>query len=114
MYATLYRGLVLNQGIQRSFFFEVISYIGGAGRVLIFQFKHPLPREPYHECRNLVVALDEDSMHMLFEHVFFGPSPSRAPQDFISLVDRVGIAYGYNWSFRIFQARQLFLCWPEP
>ena len=72
VYATLYRGLVLNQGIQRSILFEIIPYIGGVGRVLIFQFSHPLPRDPYYECRNLVVALDEESMRMLFEQLFSG------------------------------------------
>ena len=67
VYATLYRGLVENQGLPFSILLELMPFIGDnkGAQVLVFQYKNPLPERPYHGCLYLAIALDENAMFTL-------------------------------------------------
>jgi len=107
------QGLVHPQIMQ-----EIMGFVGGGSRALCFEFTAPLPH-PFPlvdhgiPCSNLIIMLDAYTMGLLFEQLFFGPSPLHEPTEFCLLVQRVGVAYGYEWSLRVYPASQTCVFLPR-
>ena len=119
VYATLYRGLVENQGLPFSILLELMPFIGDnkGAQVLVFQYKNPLPERPYHGCLYLAIALDKIAMFTLL-NAKDGlnkneVSPVWNPDDFLKLVQRFGVVFNYRFRFKVMHKNKFFLCWPR-
>ena len=119
VYASLYRGLVINQGFPLSILLELMPFIGDNkdARVLVFHYINPLPERLYHGCFYLAIALDKIAMFSLLNAEDGlnnnDVSPVSDPDDFLELVHRLGVAFDYRFKFKVISTYKIFLCWPR-